>query len=98
MDIIELWWMSLGIAAIVIVVVAVLLGFIIAAAKSIDKNAAGIWTVGKQIAGNTVSIWMLEKTMEKVKSIEDDIRRMGKTFASIDETIQHFSGSDVKKR
>jgi hypothetical protein len=98
MDVISLWWMSLGIAGVVIVVVAVLLGFIIAAAKSIDRNAAGIWTVGKQIAGNTVSIWILEKTLEKVDSIEDNVKNMGKTFTSIDEKLRVMSEDNRRKR
>jgi uncharacterized membrane protein YhiD involved in acid resistance len=98
MDVFGLWWLSLGIAAVVIVVVAVLLGFIIAAAKSIDRNAAGIWTAGKQIAGNTVSIWMLENTQKKVESIEDDVKKMGSTFISIDEKMGLIAERSRKMR
>ena len=64
MDVFTMWWLSLGIAAVVVVVVAVLLGLIIATARRIDAHAASIWTAGKQIAGNTVSIWILEQTNE----------------------------------
>lgn len=98
MDVISMWWLSLGIAGVVIVIVAVLLGAIIAAAKSIDRNAAGIWTVGKQIAGNTVSIWILEKTLEKVDSIEDNVKGLGKTFTSIDERLRFISEEGRRKR
>jgi hypothetical protein len=98
MDVISMWFLSLGIAGVVIVIVAVLLGAIIAAAKSIDRNAAGIWTVGKQIAGNTVSIWMLEKTLEKVDVIDTNVKGMGKTFASIDERLRVISEESGRKR
>lgn len=62
MDPMMLWKISWAIGAVVVVIVAVLLLVIIAAARSIDKHAAAIWLAGKQIAGNTVSIWMLQKT------------------------------------
>lgn len=89
---IELWWLSLGIFTIVVVVVAVLLGLIIAAAKSIDQNAAAIWVVGKQIAGNTVSIWMLEKTNEHVASMRDAARSLDRTAASMEEKLRVLAG------
>lgn len=87
MDVTELWWLSLAIAAIVVVVVAVLLGLIIAAAKRIDEHAGGIWTVGKQIAGNTVSIWMLQQTNESAAELVDVARSIQKTAASMDEAL-----------
>jgi hypothetical protein len=57
----ELWWLGLGIGAVVVTVVAVLLGLIIAAARSIDDHAQDIWVAGKEIAGNTAAVWMLGK-------------------------------------
>jgi hypothetical protein len=85
---IDLWWMSIGIFALVIVVVAVLLGLIVAVAKSIDRQAAGIWNVGKQIAGNTVSIWMLERTNDLLRRTHDDVRRISDVTASIDDSLK----------
>lgn len=92
MDVIGLWWLSLGIFAVVVVVVAVLLGLIIAAAKSIDRHAATIWLTGKQIAGNTVSIWILEKTNEHVTEMMDSCRSLERTAASIDERLRAMAG------
>lgn len=59
---IQLWWLSLAIAGVVVVVVVLLLSLIIRAANRIDRHAKDIWEVGKKIAANTVSIWMLEQT------------------------------------
>ena len=59
---IQLWWLSLAIAGVVVVVVILLLSLIIRAANRIDRHAKDIWEVGKKIAANTVSIWMLEQT------------------------------------
>jgi hypothetical protein len=82
------WWLLLGLAAGVVAVVAALLRLIVAAAKSIDRHAAAIWTVGKQIAGNTVSIWMLEKTNEHMEATRDATRSLEQTAASMDEKIR----------
>ena len=84
----KFWWLVLGLAAGVVAVVAALLGLIVAAAKSIDRHAAAIWTVGKQIAGNTVSIWMLEKTNEHMEATRDATRSLEQTAASMDEKIR----------
>jgi hypothetical protein len=91
MDVIELWWLSLAIAGVVIVVVAVLLGLIIAAAKSIDRHASSIWIEGKKIAGNTVSIWILEQVDAKIEAIEQDVRSMERSLNSIDNTLRKIA-------
>jgi hypothetical protein len=88
MDIFTMWWLSLGFAAVVVVVVAVLLGLIIAAAKRIDAHAASIWTAGKQIAGNTVSIWMLEQTNEHLVSVNQSAKAIQEAAAGIDQKLR----------
>lgn len=88
MDIIELWWLGLAIFALVVVVVAVLLGLIIAAAKRIDRHAAAIWVAGKQIAGNTVPIWMLEKTNRQLETLADSSRAMEQSASAMTEALQ----------
>ncbi|MDP8926611.1 MAG: hypothetical protein M3M97_06815 [Actinomycetota bacterium] len=88
MSVTRFWWLLLGLAAAVVAVVAMLLGRIIAAARSIDRHADAIWTVGKQIAGNTVSIWMLEKTSEQMEATRDATRSLEQTASSMDEKIR----------
>lgn len=97
MTVIELWWLSLAIAAVVIVVVAVLLGLIIAAAQRIDRNAHAIWIEGKQIAGNTVSIWMLEKIIEELRKMEADMDTIRNRATSIDEQLRAAGGSGSRR-
>lgn len=67
----ELWWLSLGIFALVVVVVAVLLGLIVAAARDVDRHAKAIWDTGKGIAANTVGIWMLQRTNEELIALRE---------------------------
>lgn len=78
MENMTLWQISWAIGALVVVIVAVLLLVIIAAARSIDKRANEIWIAGKQIAANTVSIWMLQKT----NAVAGDILTTAKGIAA----------------
>lgn len=88
----DLWWLSLAAAGVIVVVVAVLLGLIAAAAKSIDRHAAAIWIEGKQIAGNTVSIWMLEKTNEYAHQTWLAARSVQERTGAIDEKLGALGG------
>ena len=97
MSVIRLWWLSLGLALGVVGAVAGLLGLIVAAARSIDRHAEGIWTVGKQIAGNTVSIWMLAKTNDQVAQVVDSARAIERSAASIDQTLQALGSPTGRK-
>ena len=92
MSVIDMWWLSLAIFSAVIVVVAVLLGLIIAAAKSIDRHAGAIWVVGKQIAGNTVSIWMLEQTIGSLRRIGESARKIEGTLTALDAKLGALAG------
>ena len=83
MDSQQWWWLSLGIFAVVVVVVAALLGAILATARRIDEHAAGIWTVGKQIAGDTVSIWMMETAVETLKKLERGMAQVERGIARL---------------
>lgn len=97
MDVVQLWWLSIAIFALVVVVVALLLGLIIAAAKSIDEHAAAIWVVGKKIAGNTVSIWMLEQTNAQLGQISNTVTTIGQVATSIDDRLRGLAGSTGKR-
>jgi hypothetical protein len=93
-----MWWLSLGLAGAVVGVVAALLGAIVQTARKIDEHAAAIWTVGKQIAGNTVSIWMLEKTNEQASKMVESLRRIEQSAASIDEKLATLARSDGRRK
>lgn len=94
MTVIGLWWLSLAIFAVVIVVVAVLLGLIIAAAKSIDRHAGAIWVVGKEIAGNTVSIWMLERTLHSLGQLDRSAQRINASVQGMDERLRLLAAAE----
>ena len=58
----HMWTVTLVIYAVVLVVVAALLTLILRAARDIRDGVAMIWTVGQQVANNTIHIALLDTT------------------------------------
>lgn len=87
MDTMTLWTYSLIAGAVVVLIVAVLLIMLIGAARRVDQHASLIWDAGKQIAGNTVSIWMLNITNRVAGEILEGAKSINTKATSIDNTI-----------
>lgn len=83
MDPNAIWIWSLVGGAVVILLVAALLLAILATARSIDKHALDLWTVGKNIAANTVSIWMLNRTNQIAREILATAQSMDTSLKSL---------------
>ena len=66
------WWVSLAIFLVVLVVVAILLTLILNTVRRIEGGASQIWTVGQMVANNTVHIPLLITTNRVVDSIHDE--------------------------
>ena len=88
-----LWTYSLIAGAVVILIVAALLIMLIAAARRVDKHAGLIWEAGKQIAGNTVSIWMLNTTNKVAGEILETAGSINSRAASIDGKISMLANA-----
>lgn len=58
----QVWIVTLGIYAVVLVVVAVLLTLILGTARRIREGVSTIWNVGQRIANNTIHIALLDRT------------------------------------
>lgn len=56
---VEMWWITLGVGAVVVAVVALLLGLVLASARRIRGIVAEIWVVGPRIANNTAHLDLL---------------------------------------
>jgi hypothetical protein len=82
-----LWAYSLAVGVIVILIVAALLLALIYAARRIDYHANEIWETGKKIAGNTVSIWMLEKTNAVAGEILNTAQSIDSRAEAVDNKI-----------
>ena len=58
-----MWTLTLVIYLAVVVVVAALLTLILRAAKAIRAGVSAIWTVGQQVANNTIHIALIDSTL-----------------------------------
>ena len=59
---VQQWWVALGLAAVVVLVVAVLLELIVRTAHRIHEAVSDVWTGGTLIAQNTVTLALLQRT------------------------------------
>ncbi len=87
MDSITIWTYSLIVGGVVILIVAALLIMIVVTARRIDYHAREIWQAGKNIAGNTVSIWMLKDTNVVAADILDTAKSIAGVASSIDNKL-----------
>lgn len=70
LDTIErVWITTLVIYGVVLVVVVVLLSLILRAARAVRTEVSTIWTVGQQVANNTIHIALLDTTNHIVVEI-----------------------------
>lgn len=90
----ERWWLVLGAVAAVVVLVAVLLGVIIAVAMRIDRRAGALWSTAKQVAGNTVPLWLLEQTNEELRAVRESTRALEHTLVSMNGRLEGLVGGD----
>ena len=86
------WWISLGIGAVGIVVVAILLTLIVRTARQINGTGADIWTVGQRIASNTVHIPLLNRTKRLVGAILERASGIDGAAARIEEHAEECPG------
>ncbi len=77
----QLWWLTLAVGSVVVVVLSLLLGVVINALRHIDREAARTHTAAKQIAQNTVALWTLEQTNRDLIAIRDAARGAQRTRA-----------------
>lgn len=65
----RMWTVTLVIYLVVVLVVAALLTLILRAARDIRADVSAIWTVGQQVANNTIHIALLGTTLHVAGSI-----------------------------
>lgn len=72
-----IWWGSLAIFAVVIIVVALLLTLIVRCAERILQGASAIWTQGQLVANNTIQIPILfgltARTLQRIRQAAVDV-------------------------
>ncbi len=78
----RMWTITLVVYGVVLVVVAVLLTLILRAARDVRGVVSAIWTVGQQVANNTIHVALLDTTNHVVRDILASAQGIvGATFA-----------------
>lgn len=70
-----LWWIALGLGAVVAVVAIALLQTFLAYLRRVERGAEAIWEAGKQVARNTATTWMLTQTSERLDELTQEALR-----------------------
>lgn len=82
------WYSGMGIATLIVGVVAALLLAIISVARSILKNATHALGVAQEIVSNTQPVWELEKTNAVVAQILGGARSIEKHATQIADVLE----------
>lgn len=69
------WWLALGIGAVVLLVVLALLHMLYLTVSRIDERVLAVWMMGKQVARNTATTWMLGQTPAIASEIKEEALR-----------------------
>lgn len=79
----QLWFVSLGVAVVVVIIVAILLEMIVRTAGGINGLVHSIWIGGKRIAANTVTIALLGETNDIAGKILGSASEIAKASSRI---------------
>src|SRR5919197_1893029 len=91
----RMWIVTLAIYAVVLVVVAALLALILKAARDICAGVSMIWTVGQQVANNTIHIALLDTTNHVAGEILDCAKGVVATTAALKAHAESCPGCPV---
>lgn len=72
---ITMWWISIGIGFVVVLVVIVLLSLLISLVTDIDGNVKRLWDMATRVARNTATTWMLQQTAAATAALRDETAR-----------------------
>jgi hypothetical protein len=70
-----LWWIALGVGAVVLVVALALLHTLLLHLRRIEEGADAIWRAGKQVARNTATTWQLDVTSQGLDALTEEALR-----------------------
>ena len=82
------WYMGMGIATLIVGVVAALLLTLISAARSILNNATHALGVAKEIVANTQPVWELEKTNAVAAQLLEGARAIEQRATQIADALE----------
>lgn len=79
----HMWILTLVVYAVVVVAVAALLTAVLLAARRVRSAVSSIWTVGQQVANNTIHIALLDTTNHVAGEILGSAQRVAAATTAI---------------
>jgi len=68
-----LWWITLAVGLVVAVVVWLLLERLRRAVVEVDRGVSEVWTMGKRVAQNTSTTYLLTTTKERGVELAEEL-------------------------
>lgn len=69
------WWLTLGLGLVVAIVAVVLLEIFYRKVRQIEGGTEAIWGMGRQVARNTATTWMLGQTSQRLDMLTEEALR-----------------------
>ena len=70
-----LWWITLAVGLVVAVVVWILLERLRRAVESVDRDVSDVWTMGKRVAQNTSTTYLLQTTKARGVELAEELEQ-----------------------
>ena len=71
----SLWWITLAVGLLVAIVVWVLLERLRRAVEGVDRDVSDVWTMGKRVAQNTSTTYLLQTTKARGVELADELEQ-----------------------
>lgn len=72
-DLLWAWWATLGAGLAVALVVTVLLHVLLRLVRDIEWGLEDVWGMGKEVARNTATTWLLDEAALRARMLEEEI-------------------------
>lgn len=69
------WWVSIGLAFVVVLVVIILLSLLVSLVKDIRRNVDNLWATAEMVARNTATTWQLRQTADLAAGLGAEVDR-----------------------
>ncbi len=69
------WWLTLGLGLVVAIVAVALLEVFYRKVLAVEAGTLAIWNMGKEVARNTATTWMLAQTPERLDRLTEEALR-----------------------
>ena len=70
-----LWWITLAVGLVVAVVVWILLERLRRGVDQVDRDVSDLWTMGKRVAQNTSTTYLLQTTKARGVELADELEQ-----------------------